>query len=43
MDDPVFVGGSLNLLWLDTHVSRLNETTGEDVPKRWYDPLGKNP
>ena len=35
--------GSLNILWLDTHVSRLNETTGEDVPKRWYDPLGKNP
>jgi prepilin-type N-terminal cleavage/methylation domain-containing protein/prepilin-type processing-associated H-X9-DG protein len=36
-------GGSLNILWLDAHVSRLNETTGEDVPKRWYDPLGKNP
>jgi len=36
-------GGSLNILWLDTHVSRLNETTGEGVLKRWYDPLGKNP
>jgi len=36
-------GGSLNMLWLDTHVSRLKETTGADVPKRWYDPLGKNP
>jgi prepilin-type N-terminal cleavage/methylation domain-containing protein/prepilin-type processing-associated H-X9-DG protein len=36
-------GGSLNMLWLDSHVSRLNETTGADVPKRWYDPLGKNP
>jgi prepilin-type N-terminal cleavage/methylation domain-containing protein/prepilin-type processing-associated H-X9-DG protein len=36
-------GGSLNVLWLDTHVSRLNETTGDGVPKRWYDPLGKNP
>jgi len=35
--------GSLNILWLDTHVSRLNETTGEGVLKRWYDPLGKNP
>ncbi len=36
-------GGSLNILWLDTHVSRLNETTGEDVLQRWYDPLGKHP
>ena len=36
-------GGTLNILWLDTHVSRLRETTGEDVPKRWYDPLDKNP
>lgn len=36
-------GGTLNILWLDTHVSRLRETTGEGVLKRWYDPLGKNP
>lgn len=36
-------GGSLNILWLDTHVSRLEETTGAGVLKRWYDPLGKNP
>ncbi len=36
-------GGTLNVLWLGTHVSRLRETTGEVVPKRWYDPLGKNP
>ncbi len=36
-------GGTLNILWLDTHVSRLRETTGEGVLKRWYDPLNKNP
>ncbi|MBP7049826.1 MAG: type II secretion system protein [Phycisphaerae bacterium] len=36
-------GGTLNILWLDTHVSRLRETTGEGVLKRWYDPLAKNP
>ena len=36
-------GGSLNTLWLDGHVSRIRETTGEGVLKRWYDPLGKNP
>jgi prepilin-type processing-associated H-X9-DG protein len=36
-------GGTLNILWLDSHVSSLKETTGADVPKRWYDPLGKNP
>ena len=41
--DDFRTSGSLNILWLDTHVSRLNETTGEDVLKRWYDPLGKNP
>jgi prepilin-type N-terminal cleavage/methylation domain-containing protein/prepilin-type processing-associated H-X9-DG protein len=36
-------GGSLNILWLDGHVSSLQETTGEGVLKRWYDPLGKFP
>jgi len=35
--------GTLNILWLDGHVSSLRETTGEDVRKRWYDPLNKNP
>jgi prepilin-type N-terminal cleavage/methylation domain-containing protein/prepilin-type processing-associated H-X9-DG protein len=29
-------GGRANILWLDTHVSSLNETTGDDVPKQWY-------
>lgn len=36
-------GGSLNVLWLDGHTSSIKETTGEDVYKRWYDPLNKNP
>ncbi len=36
-------GGSLNILWLDGHTSSLKETTGEDVLKRWYDPLNKHP
>jgi prepilin-type processing-associated H-X9-DG protein len=29
-------GGRANLLWLDSHVSILNETMGDDVPQRWY-------
>ncbi len=29
-------GGRANILWLDTHVSGLKETTGDDVPKKWY-------
>jgi len=29
-------GGRLNVLWLDGHVSSIEETTGDDVPKRWY-------
>ena len=29
-------GGRANVLWLDGHVSPIEETTGDDVPKRWY-------
>ena len=29
-------GGQANLLWLDGHVSILDETTGDDFPERWY-------
>ena len=29
-------GGRANILWLDAHVTPLDETTGDDVPKRWY-------
>jgi prepilin-type N-terminal cleavage/methylation domain-containing protein/prepilin-type processing-associated H-X9-DG protein len=28
--------GASNNLWLDGHVSPIKETTGEDVPVRWY-------
>jgi prepilin-type N-terminal cleavage/methylation domain-containing protein/prepilin-type processing-associated H-X9-DG protein len=29
-------GGRANVLWLDGHVSSIEETTGDDVPLRWY-------
>ncbi len=29
-------GGRANMLWMDGHVSFLNETTGDDVELRWY-------
>jgi prepilin-type N-terminal cleavage/methylation domain-containing protein/prepilin-type processing-associated H-X9-DG protein len=29
-------GGRANILWLDGHVSFLNETNGDDVERRWY-------
>jgi prepilin-type N-terminal cleavage/methylation domain-containing protein/prepilin-type processing-associated H-X9-DG protein len=29
-------GGRANILWLDGHVSAIEETTGDDVEKRWY-------
>jgi prepilin-type N-terminal cleavage/methylation domain-containing protein/prepilin-type processing-associated H-X9-DG protein len=35
-------GGTLNCLWLDGHVTTIKETTGEDILKRYYDPLGKH-
>jgi len=35
-------GGRLNVLWLDNHVSVIEETTGDDVFKPWYDPLDKH-
>ncbi|MBN1805121.1 MAG: prepilin-type N-terminal cleavage/methylation domain-containing protein [Sedimentisphaerales bacterium] len=35
-------GGKLNCLWFDGHVTSIDETLGEDIPKKWYDPLGKN-
>jgi len=34
--DPERTGGRVNFLWLDGHVSSLEETTGDDVPKRWF-------
>jgi prepilin-type N-terminal cleavage/methylation domain-containing protein/prepilin-type processing-associated H-X9-DG protein len=32
-------GGRANILWLDGHVTSLEETTGDNVPKRWYTDL----
>ena len=29
-------GGRSNTLWLDGHVTGIEETTGDDVPSRWY-------
>jgi prepilin-type N-terminal cleavage/methylation domain-containing protein/prepilin-type processing-associated H-X9-DG protein len=34
--DPFKTGGRANILWLDGHVSALEETTGDDVRLRWY-------
>lgn len=34
--DPFLTGGRANTLWLDGHVSSIHETTGDDVPKKWY-------
>lgn len=42
VNDDFETGGRLNCLWLDGHVSSIRETTGEEIPKRYYDPLGKN-
>jgi len=41
--DEYQTGGSLNVLWLDDHVSTIQETNGEGVLKRWFDPLNKHP
>ena len=40
--DDFETGGKLNCLWLDGHVTTIKETTGEEIPKRMYDPLNKN-
>jgi len=34
--DASRTGGRANLLWLDGHVTYLEETTGDDVRLRWY-------
>jgi prepilin-type N-terminal cleavage/methylation domain-containing protein/prepilin-type processing-associated H-X9-DG protein len=34
--DAYKTGGRANFLWLDAHVSSLEETTGDDVRLRWY-------
>jgi prepilin-type N-terminal cleavage/methylation domain-containing protein/prepilin-type processing-associated H-X9-DG protein len=34
--DDFETGGRLNVLWLDGHVTHIEETTGDDVPLSWY-------
>lgn len=34
-------GGRASVLWLDGRASTIEETMGENVPNRWYDPRGK--
>jgi len=34
--DEERTGGQANLLWLDGHVTALDETNGDDFPLRWY-------
>jgi prepilin-type N-terminal cleavage/methylation domain-containing protein/prepilin-type processing-associated H-X9-DG protein len=34
--DPFRTGGRTGVLWLDGHVSPIEETTGDNIPKRWY-------
>lgn len=34
--DAYKTGGRANILWLDAHVSALDETNGDDVRLRWY-------
>jgi prepilin-type processing-associated H-X9-DG protein len=34
--NPFQTDGKANILWLDGHVSQLEETTGDNVRKRWY-------
>ncbi len=36
-DKPTETGGRANILWLDGHVTTLDETTGDDVRKIWYE------
>lgn len=35
-NDNFKTGGRANILWLDSHVTALDETTGDDVELRWY-------
>ncbi|MBW7990588.1 MAG: type II secretion system protein [Planctomycetes bacterium] len=34
--DDFETGGRTNVLWLDGHVTHIEETTGDDVPLSWY-------
>ena len=34
--DDFKTGGRLNVLWMDAHVTSIEETTGNDVSLHWY-------
>ncbi|MDH4239159.1 MAG: type II secretion system GspH family protein [Phycisphaerae bacterium] len=36
VDEPYRTGGKAGVLWLDGHVNWIQETLGDDVPKKWY-------
>ena len=38
--EPFETGGRASVLWLDGQVSSIDETTGEDILRRYYDPRG---
>jgi len=40
-DPPYATGGRASVLWLDGHASTIEETTGENIPNRYYDPRGQ--
>ena len=39
-DAPYATGGRASVLWLDGHAGAVEETTGENIPNRYYDPRG---
>jgi prepilin-type processing-associated H-X9-DG protein len=39
-DDNWQTGGRASVLWVDGRVSTIEETYGDNVPNRWYDPRG---
>ncbi len=39
-DEAFETGGRASVLWLDGRVSTIEETTGENIPNRYYDPRG---
>jgi len=41
-NEPFRTGGKANILWLDGRVTTLEETTGDDVRKRWYTGAKRN-
>ena len=40
-DEPWETGGRASVLWLYGHAGTIEETTGENIPNRYYDPRGR--